>query len=129
MPASVPPGTMIHRIGGAAIGNLGLKPAEAKLSPPGISVLLDGTAQNAADQMRAVFADTVQFARLHAQAESVGSSTVDSIRQTGFDVIAVPTTRLPNHGRIVHPLGTAGFTDENLTELAKVLIDTPTPRS
>ena len=47
-------------------------------------------------------------------------ATVEKIRATGFDVIPDPTRKFPNHGRIVHPDGVTGFTDENLRGLAAV---------
>jgi pyridoxal/pyridoxine/pyridoxamine kinase len=54
----------------------------------------------------------------------VGSAAVEAIRQRGFDVILVPTQNLPNHARIIHPLGAAGFTDEALEELSRAFQDT-----
>jgi hypothetical protein len=121
--------TPVHRIGGAALANLTLKSAEENLDPAGFSVLLGGAPQEAADRMRLAFPDPVQFARLHAAAMVVGSGSVAAVRAAGFDVIAAPTGRLPTHGRVIHPLGAAGFTPANLVRLAAVLQDTPTPRS
>jgi hypothetical protein len=115
------PGTVVHRIGGRAIANLRLKPRERALTPPGISVLIGGTPQEAADQMRQAFP---RAQGLHQAARTVGSAVVDAIRQAGFDVIAVPTGNLPNHGRIIHPLGAAGFIDEALEELSRALQET-----
>jgi hypothetical protein len=57
-PAAAPalaPGLVVHRIGGGAVANLRLKPRERSLTPPGISVILGGTPQDAADQMRQAF--------------------------------------------------------------------------
>jgi hypothetical protein len=53
----------------------------------------------------------------------VGSATEDGIRGAGFDVIPNPTTKFPNHHRIIHPQGVAGFIDENLARLSKTFTD------
>jgi hypothetical protein len=42
----------IHRIGGATVENLRLKPREAALDPPGISVIKAATPGEAAQEMR-----------------------------------------------------------------------------
>ena len=111
----------IHRIGGGTIENLRLKLAEAALNPPGISVLMTPTPGEAAAQMRATFP---KAAGLHEAAKTVGTTSVDLIRSAGFDVIANPTRTLPNHHRIIHPEGSAGFGDENLARLAQVFTNT-----
>lgn len=111
----------IHRIGGGTVENLRLKPAEAALNPPGISVLKTPTPGEAAAQMRAAFP---KAAGLHEAAKTVGTTSDDLIRSAGFDVIANPTKKLPNHHRITHPEGAAGFTDENLARLAQVFTNT-----
>jgi hypothetical protein len=105
----------IHRIGGGTAENLRLKPAEAALEPPGISVTKNPTAGEAAAQMRAAFP---KAKGLHEAAKTVGSTTEEAIRSAGFDIIANPTKKLPNHHRIIHPVGAAGFTEENLERLA-----------
>lgn len=128
-PQDVPPETAIHRIGGAGVANLQLKPSEHVLQPPGISVLLGGTPQEAADLMRAAFPDPVQHARLHEEAGRVGSTTAAALRQVGFEVVPVPTRRLPSHGRLTHPEGTAGFTEANLEQLSRIFHETSTPGS
>jgi hypothetical protein len=115
------PTTVIHRIGGGAAGNLQLEPKERTLRPPGISVLIGGTPRDAADQMRQAFP---RARGLHQAAHTVGSATVDAIRRAGFDLIAVPTQNLPNHARIIHRLGAAGFTDEALQDLSRAFQDT-----
>lgn len=38
----------------------------------------------------------------------------------GFDIIPTPSAALPNHHRITHPDGVAGFNDANLGRLAEV---------
>lgn len=111
----------IHRIGGASVENLRLKAKEAKLNPPGISVLKTAMPGEAAAEMRAAYPDA---AALHEAARTVGSSTTEAIRSVGFDVIPTPTRRLPNHYRLSHPEGVAGFTDENLSRLAQVFTNT-----
>jgi hypothetical protein len=118
--AAVAPVPDIHRIGGAGIENLRLKPAEAKLNPPGISVLKAPTPAQAAADIRAAYPAAVG---LQEAAKTVGSSTGEAIRGAGFDVMASPTRRLPNHHRIIHPDGAAGFTDENLERLSQVFTD------
>ena len=61
---------------------------------------------------------------LHEAAHTVGSSSEKLIRGTGFDVIPVPSATLPNHHRIIHPEGAAGFSDQNLARLAEVFVNT-----
>jgi hypothetical protein len=111
----------MHRIGGSSVENLRLKPREAALNPPGISLLRAPSPGDAARQMRQVFpaADG-----LHEAAQTIGSATVDKIRSAGFDVIPNPTRKLPNHYRLIHPDGVAGFNDENLTQLSAVFMET-----
>lgn len=111
----------IHRVGGASVENLRLKPKEATLHPPGISVLKSPTPGQAAAEMRAAYPDA---SGLQEATRTVGSSTPEAIRNAGFDVIPVPSRRLPNHHRLIHPDGVAGFTDENLKRLAAVFTNT-----
>lgn len=111
----------IHRIGGGTVDNLRLKPAEMGLDPPGISVLKSPTPGEAASQLRKTFPRAMQ---LHEDAETVGSTTEELIRIAGFDIIPNPTRKLPNHYRIIHPDGAAGFTDENLARLADAFTTT-----
>ena len=111
------PNTAVHRIGGGEVGNLGLKPKERTLSPPGISILLNGTPESAAQQMRDAFPNAT---RLSAAAETVGSTTIGAIQNAGFDVISAPTRHFPNHARLIHKDGVAGFSEENLERLATV---------
>jgi hypothetical protein len=111
----------MHRIGGSNVENLRLKPREAMLNPPGISLLQAPSPGEAAQQMREAFpaADG-----LHEAAQVIGSTTIDNIRRAGFDVIPNPTRKLPNHYRLVHPDGVAGFNDENLARLSAVFTET-----
>jgi hypothetical protein len=111
----------MHRIGGSRVENLRLKPREAMLNPPGISLLQAPSPGEAARQMREAFpaADG-----LHEAAQVIGSTTIDNIRRAGFDVIPNPTRKLPNHYRLVHPDGVAGFNDENLARLSAVFTET-----
>ena len=113
-------GTLVNRIGGAAVENLRLKPGEAGLNPPGISVLLDVDPATAARQMVDAFPSAT---RLHEAARTVGQSTLDRIRASGFDVIPDATKKFPNHGRIIHPDGAAGFCDSNLCRLSEAFSD------
>lgn len=111
----------IHRIGGGTVENLRLKPAEAGLDPPGISVLKNPTPGDAADQIRAAFPAATEI--LEAS-KTVGTTSAELIRSAGFDIIPNPTRKQPNHHRIIHPEGVAGFTDENLEALAHVFTNT-----
>jgi RHS repeat-associated protein len=114
-------GEIVHRIGGSSVENLRLKPQEAKLDPPGFSVLTGGTPQEAADQMRRAFP---RATGLHEASKTVGSATVQGIRDAGFGVFPNATDKFPNHARVIHPDGLEGFTDENLSRLSKSLADT-----
>jgi hypothetical protein len=122
-PAAIPTAGRrdIHRIGGASVENLRLKPKEAKLNPPGISVLRTPTPGEAAAEVRAAYPDATG---LHEAAKTVGSSTIEAIRSAGFDVVPTPSKRLPSHYRLIHADGAAGFTDENLERLAQVFTNT-----
>ncbi|MGO8902370.1 MAG: RHS repeat-associated core domain-containing protein [Isosphaeraceae bacterium] len=113
---------VVHRVGGGDEKNLGLKPAEAKLNPPGISVLIGGMPADTAADFRRVFGPRSSLGRL---ASTVGTAEIEQIRKAGFDVIPVPTKNFPNHGRIIHPTqGAAGFTAENLQKLSPVFTNT-----
>ena len=111
----------MHRIGGSSVESLRLKPREATLNPPGISLLHAPSPGEAARQMREAFpaADG-----LHEAAQLIGSTTVDNIRGAGFDVIPNPTKKLPNHYRLIHPEGVVGFSDANLARLSAVFTET-----
>src|SRR5262245_19289454 len=121
MPEDVAPETVIHRIGGGSRSNLDLSPVDRQQTPPGISVLLGGTPQEAAAQMRQAFPGSRKWQRT---AHTVGTTTAAAIRQAGFEVVPDPTSRFPNHARLIHPNGEAGFTDENLALLAQAFQDT-----
>ncbi|MBI3881913.1 MAG: hypothetical protein HY301_17860 [Verrucomicrobia bacterium] len=95
----------VHRMGGKA--NLGLTTAEQGLNPPGFSVLIGGSPEEAAHQFRTAF----PFTRMIALSKTVGSAKVSSIRAAGFDVVAKPGT-LPNHGRLFHQSQTAAPFDD-----------------
>jgi hypothetical protein len=111
----------LHRIGGGGVDNLRLKPAEARLNPPGISVLKAATPGEAAGQIRAAFPDAEG---LQEAARVIGSTSATKIRAAGFDVIPNPTRKLPNHHRIIHPDGTAGFRSEDLRKLSEAFTNT-----
>ena len=111
----------IHRIGGGTVDNLRLKPREAALDVPGISVIKAPDPGAAAREMRTGFP---RAKALHEQAKTVGTASVEDIQRVGFDVIPTPSTALPNHYRIVHPDGAAGFDDDNLGRLAEVFRNT-----
>ncbi len=106
----------LHRLGGADIPNLRLKPGERVLTPPGISVLATGSPEEAVAAMRAGFR---QVRKWQAVVVGVATATAAAVRAAGFDVIPAPTTRFGDlHYRIVHADGQAGFIDENLARLA-----------
>jgi hypothetical protein len=107
---------VVHRLGGGGVENLQLKPREATLNPPGISVLLGGSPDQARWQVRRAFPNA---ARLLEAARTIGTTTVAAIRRAGFDVISDPTRHFPNHARIVHWNAAGGFSDANLRELSR----------
>ena len=111
----------IHRIGGGTVDNLRLKPREAALDVPGISVIKAPTPGAAAREIRT---GLPRAKALHKQANTIGTASEEDIRSVGFDIIPSPSTALPNHHRIVHPDGAAGFNDDNLGRLAEVFHNT-----
>ncbi|MEZ4729357.1 MAG: hypothetical protein R3E79_19680 [Caldilineaceae bacterium] len=113
--------TAVYRVSGGYKENLQLSQIEKELTPFGISVLLGDTPQAAALQMRNAFPRSRKWM---TSAHQIGTATVQTIRNAGFDVILDPTTRFPNHARLIHPAGLAGFTDENLERLAQAFKDT-----
>jgi hypothetical protein len=113
-PLQILPNSLVHRIGGSQVENLRLKPLEAKLVPPGISLFVCDTPEQAAEQMRREFPLAT---RLIEASRTVASATVQAIRRTGFDVIGDPTKRFPNHARLIHAQGITGFNDEQLARL------------
>jgi hypothetical protein len=119
--------TVVHRIGGKDIANLRLKPREQTLQPPDISMLAGVTPAEAAEQMRQAFPDPVKFARIRESCRVVGSATVAVIQASGFEVRSEPSAKFPNHARLTHPNGVAGFSDANLAQLASVFNETATP--
>lgn len=60
----------------------------------------------------------------NTSAYRIGTATVKTIRDAGFEIIFDPTTRFPNHARLVHPAGLTGFTNGNLERLAQAFEDT-----
>lgn len=123
LPASVTRGqpATIHRIGGARVENLRLKPRETTLSPPGISVIKAPSPAAAAEEIRTGLPRARQ---LHQQARTIGSATEEAIRAAGFEVIPARSAALPNHHRLIHPQGAAGFNDANLARLAEAFVNT-----
>lgn len=101
--------------------SLRLKPREVALDPPGISLLQAPSPSEAARQMREAFPTA---SALHAAAQVVASTTANEIRQAGFDVLPNPTRKLPQHSRLIHPEGVAGFTDANLLRLSAMFRET-----
>ena len=123
MAAAVPvsPDRDIHRMGGASVANLRLKPQEAALKVPGVSVIKAPSPGEAARQMRTVFPKAKS---LHQAAKTVGSTSEALIRGAGFDIMHAPSKALPNHYRIIQPQGASGFNDQNLARLAAAFVNT-----
>lgn len=111
----------IHRIGGGSVENLRLKSREAQLNPPGISVLQAASHAEAVRQIREAFPNAEELSQA---AQVVGSTSVEKVRSTDFDIIANPTRKLPNHHRLVHLDRAAGFSDENLQRLSSIFRNT-----
>jgi hypothetical protein len=120
MADAIVPDVAIHRIGGGHVANLRLSAIDRAETPPGISVLLGATPQDAAAQMRRAFPRSKKW---DIAARVVASASLTLVNQAGFDVIPDPTDRFPNHGRLIHPHGEAGFDDANLTLLSQVFVD------
>jgi hypothetical protein len=115
----VPDDVVMHRVGGASLENLSLRPAEVKLTPPGFSLLCGGAPGEAADAMRK------QYPRMAPRGHTaVASTTAGQIRAAGFEVMKNATARFPQHGRLIHPDGVAGFTRENLEKLVDCFTET-----
>ena len=120
-PEEITPDTVVHRVGGGSVANLQLSLLDAQQTPPGISVLLHGTPQEATAQMRRAFPGSRKW---RETAHTVGTTTAAALREAGFDIVPDPTTRFPNHARLIHPQGVTGFADENLVTLAAAFHDT-----
>jgi anthranilate phosphoribosyltransferase len=120
-PADIAPETMVHRVDGGTVGNLRLSALDEKLTPPGISVLLGGTPQAAAEQLRAAFPRSRKWGQ---GKRTVGTATAAAIRAAGFEVVPDATARFSNHAPVIHPEGTEGFTNGNLAKLASAFRDT-----
>ena len=95
----------VHRVGGGEASNLGLKPPEARLDPPGISVLIGGTPAETAAAFRRVFGRSPTWGGL--QAPSVRQRSSKSQRSASMSSRFRPAT-FPTHGRIIHPTGVGG---------------------
>ncbi len=114
----LPDDAVVHRIGGGDAANLALKPAEAKLTPPGISLLRAESAEEAAALAKGV-ANEKGWSRMATAAETMGTTTAADIRAAGFDVVHDPTATWGEaHARLIHPEGASGFTPENLDKLS-----------
>lgn len=113
---AITPETVAHRLRYAGLGSLRPTAVEFLLKPPGISLLLCGTPDEAVDQMRQIFPTS----RKWRMAQTVATANVAAIRGAGFEVIPSPSRGLANHARLIHALGAAGFTDANLAVLAAV---------
>lgn len=117
----IAPETVVHRVGGGSVANLRLSPLDAQQTPPGISVLLGGTPQEAAAQIRRAFPGSRKW---REAAQTVGTTTAAAIRKVGFGIVPDLTLRFPNHARLIHPQGVESFTDEHLATLAATFRNT-----
>jgi hypothetical protein len=81
-----------------------------KLTPPGVSVIRAGSAQEATAIWNKAFPNR--------PAMSVGELSAKEIRAAGFDVIHDPSKGAlgENHARLIHPEGVKGF-DANRDQL------------
>jgi hypothetical protein len=110
----------LFRIGGSKPSNLKLSGIEKTLTPPGKSLLISTDAQSAAAQFRTVTGRN--------DFSITGKISLAGVREAGFGVISNPTRRLPNHARLIHPLGVAGFASlENRQRLSANFTNIPTP--
>ena len=107
-------------LGGSA-NSLAIRPREELVDPPGMSVSKGRTLAETAAAMRRAYPNATG---LRKAAECVGASCVAKIRAAGIDVIPKPSDRFPNHYRIIHTDGAAGFTPENLKRLERQFTDT-----
>jgi hypothetical protein len=82
---------------------------------------MGGTPQEAAAQMRLAFPGSKKW---RVASQTVGTAVLADISQAGFEVMLDATLRFPNHGRLIHPNGEAGFNDANLAVLSQVFQDT-----
>jgi len=108
-------------VGGGSVANLRLSALGRKLTPPGISVLLGGDPKQAAEQMRRAFPRSHKW---QLAAARVGTTTAAAVREAGFEIVPDPSARFPNHARLIHPQGAAGFTDEALATLSGRFLET-----
>ena len=74
--------------------------------------------------MRAAFPKATN---LHEASRTVGTSTIEQIRQVGFDVVPDPSKKFPNHHRLTHPEGVEGFSDKNLAKLSEAFENSSCP--
>jgi hypothetical protein len=120
-PEDILPETVVHPVGGGRVANLRLSPLDAQQTPPDLSVLMGGTPQEAADQLRRAFPRSRKWLQ---SGHTVGTTTAAAIREARFEIVPDPTARFPNHARLIHPRGVAGFTDENLQILTATFRNT-----
>ncbi len=118
---AVPPDSLVHRIGGASVKALTLSARDCSADPPGLSVLLYESALDASRRMLREFGELKKWRRF---GRIVCTTTAAEIYASGYGVIEFPTHSLPNHGRIIHGDGIAGFTEENLRRLSALFTTT-----
>ena len=69
--------------------------------------------------MHRIGGGSVENLRLKAR-----ETTLNPLRQAGFDVLPNPTKKLPNHYPLIHSEGVAGFHEVNLARLSAVFTET-----
>ena len=110
----------IHRIGGASVENLRLKPRSGPRRPRDLRHRAP-TAKVAANEMRTGL-PKAKGAPRGGENHRLDHGRSDSQRRLRYHPHGLHA--LPNHHRIIHPEGVAGFNDENLARLAEVFVNT-----
>ncbi|MEQ1831206.1 MAG: hypothetical protein ABL921_34990, partial [Pirellula sp.] len=114
---------LVNRLGGGGLENLQLSESDRKGARWGLSVLLGGTPQAAADQARNVYPNSPA---VQERSNTVGTTTAGAITKAGFIVKPDPSRIGANHALIQHPGGIPGY-DANVFKLPPLFITTPTP--
>lgn len=104
----------LFRVGGGAPKNLKLNNrGERTLDPPGFSLLAGFDAKEVAAKWRILQANNPKAA---AMANVMGQISIRSAFKHGFRPMATPSSRQPNHVRLTHKLGEAGFDNLELRQ-------------
>ena len=111
---------LVCRIGGGKVDNLLMSAAEEGLTPPGISVILANSADEAALAMRNAFPHAKALIK---KSSTIGSTTAEQIRDAGYKLLFKPSNALPTHHRVYHPDGIDAF-NSNIERLASIFVTT-----